>query len=144
MLMNITKQKCDSMVNTNSYVEARLVHFHIPPFFQWTLNSTTGSTIYTMFCCCLFNSQKEDMHDSESRMNSKQNQQISVGIMRDIINSIQVMLINMFFMQKDIFSSQFSFQYRGFIFLEKVNLVVLHKNRLENDTSSNSLPNSYH
>jgi len=30
MLTIIIKQKCDSMVNMNSYVEAELVNFHIP------------------------------------------------------------------------------------------------------------------
>lgn len=61
------------------------------------------------FCCCLFvfNSQKEDMHDSESRMSSKQNQQISVGIMRDIINSIQLMLINVFHAEGHLFFTVF-------------------------------------
>lgn len=68
---------------------------------------------------CL-NSQKKDIYGSESRMNIKQNQQISVRNMRDIINLIQLMLINIYiFFHSEHLSSKFFFQTRRFSFLEK-------------------------
>lgn len=118
-----------SMTSTNSYLRVELVNCRISPLSpreRLTQVKATGSTVYTMFCCCCC-SQKKDMHESGSRMNSKQNQQMSVGYVRDTINSIQVMLINIFFIQKDIcsFNTEGSFSWKRWFSLPKNGLKII-------------------
>lgn len=64
--------------------------------------------------------------------------------MRDIINSIQMMLINVFFHPERYLIFKILPSIQRVHFLGKGTLVVLQKNRLENSINPNSLPKSYH
>jgi hypothetical protein len=82
------------------------------------------------FYCVYFNSQKEITDASESSLYRKQSQQMSLGYAMDTIVLINLKLIHVFFIQKDIslffFSKIFPSTWRV-SFLGKGNLVVLEK-----------------